>query len=365
MRPNSEPINTSTGVLLVRVDGSVRIGSGHVMRCLALAQAWQERGGQVLFALGVSVPSLEDRLRTESMEVINLELDEKSLGGPEDARRLLVLAKEHHTAWVVLDGYHFGPKYQRAIKEAGFKLLVVDDMAHHEHYYADIVLNQNLHAKDLRYSCEPYTRLLLGTKYVLLRREFWKWRGWKREIPEVARKALVTLGGADPDNVTLKVIHALQQVDVDGLEAVVVAGGMNPHLEELRRATQASRIPVRFKSNVSNMAELMAWADVAVATGGSTCWELAFMGVPSLLLVLAENQRRIAEEIGRVGAAVNLGWHTDLSFAEIVEALTRFLLEERLRAGMAKCAQKLVDGNGVFATFKELSSHRPSVGGTV
>ncbi len=365
MRPNSEPINTSTCVLLVRVDGGVRIGSGHVMRCLALAQAWQERGGQALFAMGVSVPALEDRLQAEGMEVVHVGLDEKSLGSPEDTRRLLALANERRPAWVVLDGYHFGPKYQSTIKEAGFKLLVVDDMAHHKHYYADIVLNQNLHAEDLRYSCEPYTRLLLGTKFVLLRREFWRWKGWKREIPRVARKVLVTLGGTDPDNVTLKVVQALQQVDLGGMEAVVIVGGANPHLEELRRAVQGSRIPVRLKSNVSNMAELMAWADVAISAGGSTCWELAFMGVPSILLILAENQRLIAEQIDHAGAAVNLGWHADLSFAEIVEALTRLLLEERLRAGMAKRAQELVDGNGVFATFKELSSHQPSVCGTI
>ena len=127
---------------------------------------------------------------------------------------------------------------------------------------------------------EAHTRLLLGTRYVLLRREFWPWRGWRREIPAVARKVLVTLGGGDPDNVTLKVIRALAQVEIEGLEAVVVVGPANPHLEELQAAVKDTPHPIRLESNVTNMPELMAWADVAITAGGSTCWETAFMGLP-------------------------------------------------------------------------------------
>jgi len=201
----------------------------------------------------------------------------------------------------VLDGYHFDGVYQRQVKEAGNRLLVIDDMAHLKHYYADIVLNQNLHAEQLRYACELDTCLLLGTRYVLLRREFLAWKERQREIPEVARRVLVTLGGGDPENNTLKVIQALREVGIPGLEATVVIGASNPHASVLEQAAKQSCIPIRMVRDTKNMPEIMAWADVAVSGGGSTAWELLFMGVPSLLLVVAENQRCIAEYVGNQG----------------------------------------------------------------
>ena len=330
--------------LLIRADANAKIGIGHVMRCLALAQSWKERGGQATFITACESEGLRRRLSDVGFQVITLE---RSYPDPADWEITSQVLTAHSDAWVVLDGYHFDPAYQCQIKEAGHRLLVIDDMAHLDHYYADVVLNQNIHAEQLHYSCEPYTQLLLGTQYVLLRREFLKWQGWKPEIPEVARKVLVTLGGGDPDNVTLKVIQALRRVEVDELEAVVVVGESNPHYEELESAVQNSRVPVRLESSATNMPELMAWADVAIAAGGSTSWELAFMGLPNLILVLADNQRTVAERLDTVGVAVSLGWHKNLSPAELGRAVTHLLATTRKRAEMAQRGRQLVDGEGV------------------
>src|SRR5262249_40544839 len=151
-----------------------------------------------------------------------------------------------------------------------------DDHGHAEHYSADLVLNQNLHAAEELYrSREPTTRLLLGTRYVLLRREFRPWGGWQRPIPEVARKVLITLGGADPDNVTLRVISAFNQLHFEGLQAVVLVGSSNPHLDELITAARTSPVVIRLESNVNDMAERMAWADAAITASGTTAWERA------------------------------------------------------------------------------------------
>jgi len=291
-------MGTRVKPLLVRVDASAQIGTGHLMRCLALAQAWRDVGGRVVFLMAMESPPLEARLRSEGMEVVHLPVQPGSM---DDAIQTADFARQLGADWVVVDGYHFGAEYQRIIKDSGLRLLFIDDIGHAEHYSADLVLNQNIHAHEGLYqNREPYTRLLLGTRYVLLRREFLKWRGWKREIPEVARKVLVTMGGSDPDNVTLKVIQALHQVDMDGLEAIVVVGGSNPNYEELQSAVQDSRFPIRLESNVTNMPERMAWADVAVSAGGSTSWELAFMGVPILNLILAENQQQASTTLSRL-----------------------------------------------------------------
>jgi spore coat polysaccharide biosynthesis predicted glycosyltransferase SpsG/RimJ/RimL family protein N-acetyltransferase len=226
-------------------------------------------------------------------------------------------------------------------------VLAVDDFAHADHYAADLVLNQNLHARDDLYGArEPYTSLLLGTRFALLRREFRKWCGWKREVLEAACKVLVTLGGSDPDGVTLMAIEALGQVRWPGLEAVVVVGGGNPRRGELEEAARRCRAMIRLQGNVTDMPGLMAWADVAVAAGGTTTWERALLGLPSLIIVLAENQKDLAEASERAGIGWNLGPHQELSVSNLAGALRRVLADAPARATMARRGPEQVDGQG-------------------
>ncbi len=338
--------------IIIRVDASTNIGSGHLMRCLALAQVWQDTQGQPIFIMANSVPALEERLKSEGMKVVQLRTAPGSL---EDAQETATLAHQFNVSWVVVDGYQFGSEYQKTLKNSGLNLLFIDDYGHAEHYYADFILNQNISADEQWYQHrEPYTQLLLGTRYTLLRREFWQWQKWQRNIPPVAKKVLVTLGGSDPDNVTLKVIQALQLLAVEELEALVVAGGSNPHYESLKMAVQNSRFPIRLQRNVTSMPELMAWADIAISAGGSTCWELAFMGLPSMLLILAENQRAIASELARQGVIINLGWHQDVAIEQIALALQKLVWEPTKGETMSKKGKKLVDGNGARRVVSEM-----------
>lgn len=336
--------------IIIRADASIRIGTGHVMRCLALAQAWQDSGGRAIFAMGMEARALVDRLTSEGMEVVHLSAEP---GSPEDAVMTAGIAERMGAGWVVVDGYHFGSDYQRIIKESGLRLLFIDDNGHADHYYADVVLNQNLHAnEDLYKNREPYTKLLLGTDYVLLRRDFWPWRGWKREIPDVARKVLVTLGGSDPDNVTLKVIQALQQIEQ--LEIVAVIGGSNLHYEELLSGLEGNG-STDLKKDVKNMPELFAWADLAISSAGTTAWELAFMGVPSLLVILAENQVKVAVQLESQGIAMNLGQHDNLNAPGIIRGVFPLIFDADLRASMAELGRRAVDGFGAARVLDALS----------
>jgi len=330
--------------IIIRVDASTKIGTGHVMRCLALAQTWQDTQGQPIFIMANYVPALEERLQAEGMKFFHLTTEPGSLA---DAQETAALAHQFEANWVVLDGYHFGGKYQQILKQSKLNLLFIDDYGHAAHYYADLILNQNISANEQWYQHrEPYTQLLLGTRYTLLRREFWPWQQWQRTVSPVAKKVLVTLGGSDPDNVTLKVIQALQLLAVEELEVVVVVGGSNPHYNSLEIAVQNSLIPIRLQRNVTNMPELMAWADIAISAGGSTCWELAFMGLPSIVLVLAENQRAIAEKLGQMKIAINLGWYEKFDRNLISINLGNLLADERSRIEMSQAGKYLVDGTG-------------------
>lgn len=284
--------------LFIRADASVSIGTGHIMRMIALGQAWQEQGGKVLFICAEITAALILRLEVEGFRCSRIQA---APGSGEDLVQTLECMAEtpqssRESARVVLDGYHFGSDYQLGIREAGFKFLVVDDYGHADFYHANWVLNQNISARESLYSRRsPETQLLLGPKFAMLRKEFLAYKGWKRVVPAVARKILVTLGGSDPDNVTLKVIQSL--VDLD-LHAKIVIGGSNPHLSEIEnfiRNLENSGSKLEIIVDATNMPELMAWADIAVAGGGSTIWELAFMELPSLILVLAENQISVVE----------------------------------------------------------------------
>jgi UDP-2,4-diacetamido-2,4,6-trideoxy-beta-L-altropyranose hydrolase len=332
--------------LLIRADANTAIGSGHVMRCLALAQAWQEHGGMVTFVSANDLPdSLQTRLTDEKMQA---HLLQEEPGSRADVTATINFASDISAETIVVDGYHFGADYQRWIKDAGFQLLFIDDNGHAQHYYADWVLNQNIHATEALYpNREPYTRLLLGTRYVLLRREFWPYRGWQREIPEIAQNVLVTMGGSDPDNVTLKVLEAITQLpEAAILKVRAVIGGSNPHMESLRDFAETSTLELELLQDVNDMPAQMAWADVAISGGGSTSWEMALLGLPRLVIVTAANQLAIAQFLAARGAALNLGWHTSVTPLHIAAPLQRLLYSTSDRFSMSATNHDLVEGEG-------------------
>lgn len=338
--------------LLIRADANLQIGTGHVMRCLALAQAWQDRGGSAAFLCAPLPPPLEARLRAEGMALTALTAWP---GGAADAEETIRQAKALGAEWVVVDGYGFDAAYHKALKDAGLKLLVLDDNGDADFYGADLVLNQNIHAcADWYAGRAPYTQLLLGTKYALLRREFRAWRNWQRGAPALAYKILVTLGGSDPDNVTLQVLQALSLVRADQLEATVVIGGSNPHRASLEAEAARAAFPVRLVTNAPNMPELMAWADLAVSAAGSTVWELAFLGVPTLLLVTADNQQGIARGLEEAGLAVNLGWAQGLEPVRLSHALMALWHDPEKRADISRRLRQLVDGQGASRVVQAL-----------
>jgi UDP-2,4-diacetamido-2,4,6-trideoxy-beta-L-altropyranose hydrolase len=336
-------------LLLIRVDGSSSSGTGHVMRCLALAQAWR-KAGTVIFAVAQCTPALEERVREEGFEVRKLLLEP---GSRADAQETTSLALQAGVIWVVVDGYQFGADYQRAIKSAGLRLLFFDDYGHAGYYCADLVINQNWGAEARTYTRrEPHTRLLLGTRYALLRSEFLTWQDWRRETPTVARRVLVTLGGSDPHNITGKVVEALKMVE--NFEAVVVVGGSNPHWSSLKADRRKLATAFELVVNAKNMPELMARADIAITAAGATLWEMAFMGLPSLVVLLADNQRINAEFAKRTGLGIYLGWHTDVNPQRVAGALTTFALDRQRREDISGELRKMVDGQGAMRVVDEM-----------
>jgi UDP-2,4-diacetamido-2,4,6-trideoxy-beta-L-altropyranose hydrolase len=342
---------TGDRTLLVRCDSSVAIGTGHAMRCLALAQAWQEAGGRAVFAMAEATPAIDARLQRENVEVTRLKAEP---GSADDVQETIALARGKRASWVVVDGYGFGADYQSGLKHAGLKVLFIDDNGHAEHYSSNLVLNQNAYASDEPYrSREQSTKLLLGPRFALLRREFSAWREWKREIPVVARNVLVTMGGSDPDNFTNRVIDGLCGIAGEGLQIRVLAGGSNPRAASLEGLTGGEN-SIQVVTDATDMPEQMSWADLAVAGAGSTCLEMCFMGLPALLIDLAENQTPIAIELARRGTARHLGGSKSVTPDMVAAETRRVLASEAERHTMSQRGRQLVDGAGAERVVREL-----------
>lgn len=337
-------------LLVLRADADSRIGAGHVMRGLALAQEWQRQGGEVVFVGNIEGEALLQRLESEGFQICRL------FTGHPDSQELTSFLpwlneRRHQAGWVVLDGYHFEPAYHRAIRGTGWPLLIIDDYAHLPVYYADVMVNPNAYGSAISYPVEDQTLLLLGARFALLRKEFRSLLanhndGGRERYCSPCRRILVTMGGADPDNVTEKVIGALQRMSRSDLEIKIVVGPLNPYLKALDEQLRCSGFDAEILSSVTDMSSLMRWADLAISAAGSTCWELAAFGVPMAVLVLADNQERVAATLVDHGVAVNLGWH----YAWQVDLASKILLDlldsRQKRQEMGEKGEKLIDGLG-------------------
>jgi UDP-2,4-diacetamido-2,4,6-trideoxy-beta-L-altropyranose hydrolase len=343
--------------LYIMADADSKIGTGHIMRCIALAQAWQDRGGKATFFSHCESDTLRQHIINEGFGFIAIEIPHSDPSVLDQTLEKLSAISYRPSAncWLVLDGYHYTPDYQAAIRDAGIHLLVIDDMNHLQHYHADILLNQNIHAQDLKYHCDEDTTLLLGTRYVLLRREFLKYRDFKHKIPKRAKNILVTLGGADPDNVTLKAIEALNLLEDPDISVKIIIGPANPHQEMLRKALSSIHFKMELLANPLNIPCLMTWADVAVSAGGSTCWELAFMELPSILIALSPDQQGIVDGLSHNGFALKIDEHIT---QDIADALSALIVDHEKRKTMSIQGRNLVDGNGACRVVKAIKNAR-------
>lgn len=342
----------STPHLFVRADASSAIGSGHVMRCLALSKAWQQSGGDISWLLAESIPAVEDRLRREGF---TLNTTRATPGSDEDVEQTAAQACAAHADWVVVDGYRFSPDYLGRLKSSGTRVLFLDDDGRFDFYPSDVVLNQNISANAAMYAQRaPETHLLLGSEYVLLRPEFLVDHAVP-EHPKIARKILVTMGGSDPGNTTHQVLLAFAALNRD-FQAKVVVGGGNSRFSELLSLSHQLGPHVELLPSQDNMAPLMRWADVAISGAGGTCWELAFTGLPAIVIALSNDQRGIAQGLADRGIAISLGWHATLSKDQISGALDRLLDDHSQRVSMSERGQRLIDGRGASRVVQYLQN---------
>lgn len=350
-----EGIQSGNKVLFIRADARQRMGTGHVMRCIALGQAWQDAGGRVIFMTCCDNTALKERISREGFLLKQIEY-----AYPDSTDKFSVLSCiEEYTIqsdipWLVVDGYHFDQGYVQPIREAGTNVLFIDDYNHLPAYRCDLLLNQNFGSEVFHYATNAAATKMLGPEYALLRREFRNNTPPGRKRIEEVKRILITLGGSDPDNVTGQFLSALNTLDCSRLHIRVIIGAANPYSNELQRIQLESVAEIELLSGVSDMVEMYEWADLAVSAGGSTCWELCRMGLPFLIIIIAENQIRIAEGLDRAGAAVNLGWMENMNPEAVAETVGGLIRSVEQRELMAEKGRVLVDGQGASRVVERI-----------
>lgn len=339
--------------MAIRVDASSQIGFGHVARCMTLAEALSKNGQEIIFCIKEDGNILSDFMIKKSFQV---HLIPAGVNTQEDAQLLISAVEEHQCRAAILDGYEFDDAYLQSIRPHVSFMLSIDDLAQTS-FCSDMVLNQNIHARAEHYQGKLSNghKLLLGPRYALLRSEFGKFYARQRDFAQV-KNILVAFGGADPWNVTFKALEALRDLKGDCLVNVTL-GLANPHKEEIKEYVLKSKRNISLFENTPRMAELMLEADLAISSGGTITWELCCLGVPTLQIILAQNQVGAVQELERCGITQNIGWHEQTSTQQIHQAVMGLMADRQTRKEMSVRAKALVDGLGTQRVLSEILSY--------
>lgn len=316
--------------VLFRCDGGPDIGIGHVMRCRTLAAAFGDLGWRCSFAMSETAASL---FQSENPIVVP--------NGSEGAASVRNVLAAQGIDCLVVDHYGLDARFERQAAETGALLVVIDDLANRPHH-CNLLVDANPERRHADYAAHtaPGTQLLLGTRYALLRSEFLnRAKPPRRE----AEKLVIALGGADPDNVSARILEALPLLTEPELRTVLIVGQANSNRAAL--TARAEALGAEVVCNPPNLVALMADADIAISGGGTTCLEFACLGIPALTIILADNQRAIARAVETAGAARAVEGH-DLAPRQVADAIAAMARNWDQRQAMSSAGRALVDGKG-------------------
>ena len=341
-------------IVLVRADATLHGGMGHVMRCAALGMRLCARGIEVHFVCAELPRPLEVWLQSHWLHVHML-LDVVYGDWCKDLRQTAEVASGlGRVDLLVVDHYGLGRDWESGMRKYAHRILVVDDLADRDHD-CDLLLDQNLREDaSTRYTerLPPGTRQFIGPRYALLRVEFDD-PALSRQRDGVVRRLLVFFGGTDPGNQNIKLIDALRLLGGSAPMTTLVLGQAHPDRKMVRNRALGLRC-LKVLDATDSMADLMMQADLAIGTCGVAAWERCALGLPSLVVVTAENQREDAEILHAMGALRNLGDAEKIDASYLAAALHRFLDDPAHVMTMGISAANVMAGRAeAFAELEE------------
>lgn len=336
--------------IVIRTDASAAIGSGHVMRCLTLAGALRGRGAEVRFVCRAHKGHLAGLIRAESHACTLFGADGADTAQRDDAAETAhVIEQTGPCDWLIADHYSLDRQWEAAMRPYTKKIMVIDDLANRQHD-CDLLLDYLCTRRPEHYRplTPPACRLLLGAVFTPLRPEFAELRAAtlaRREKTTKVGNLLVTFGGADPANLTGTVLRRLAATDLpNGITVDVILGAAFLRCAKIEKAAAALPAPTAVSTAVGDMAKRISRADLAIGAGGVSAWERCCLGLPSITIVAADNQRANADalERERIGITLDQKHHDD----DFHAALQRALHDRQWRRESAARSSCLVDGQG-------------------
>ncbi|MBU1404736.1 MAG: UDP-2,4-diacetamido-2,4,6-trideoxy-beta-L-altropyranose hydrolase [Proteobacteria bacterium] len=359
--------------VIFRVDASVRMGTGHLLRCLTLAESLQERGVQVRFICREHSGNLIALLRQKAIPVTTLPAPGMNdmvsaedyavwlgMTQAEDAEQTIEALNGEKPEWLVVDHYGLDAEWEQRMRPYVSKLMVIDDLANRFHD-CDILLDQNYSSEGERRYAElvPETcKLLVGPLYALLRPEYAMYRKILRGRDGRVKKVLVFFGGSDPHNMTGKAIDALSHPTLKHLGVDVVVGANNPHRKTIEQQILHRPLTTLYNTR-SHLADLMSQADFAIGAGGVTTLERMCLGLPTVVVSIAENQIHSCIALHSTHYIDYLGCQDKVDVFSLANKVFHMIDNPCQLIEMSLAGQALVDGygadivNGVLVGYRE------------
>ena len=351
--------------IVFRVDSSIQIGTGHAMRCLTLAKELRKKAN-VQFICRKHKGSLVKQIKSKGFVVYELNdavlkknanelsiVDWLGTTQKQDVQDCAPILEKIKPDWVIVDHYGIDKFWQNNLKKYYNKLLVIDDLANREHN-CDLLLDQNFYKdKNLRYKklVPSKCKTLLGPRYALLREEFLTTSSNLRD--KGLNKILVYFGGSDIKNNTLKVLQAIKFCKQANISVDVVIGPDSPYKKDVLNFSLSMKNTICFDF-VENMAEMMSNSDLYIGSAGTTTWERCCMGLPSIVIGIAENQIQPMKAMELAGMTFFLGSEESVNSADISMALDNILETPSVLVEMCKKNLELVDGYGASRCVSEI-----------
>jgi UDP-2,4-diacetamido-2,4,6-trideoxy-beta-L-altropyranose hydrolase len=357
-------MNGGAGMMQIafRTDASTRIGMGHVMRCAALAEQLRANGADIVFVCRAEPGGAAAWLSEAGYVVRELPAGAGAIDWRADAEATRAVLAGMAPDWLIVDHYQLDARWEQSLFGSAGRIMVIDDLADRPHL-CDLLLDQNLYAGGaVRYDARvpAHCTRLLGPRYALLRPQFRLARGRIRARGGRVGRILLAFGGSDPGNESAKALQAISLLGRPDILVDLVVGRANPHRQQLEQL--CGTLPgVAFHCQVDDMARIMLDADLCVGAGGSTTWERCCMGVPSLVVAVADNQAEAARTLDSLGYLQFLGMAEQVSAQAIAAALAEALSAPGGLQAMAQRGRQLVDGDGALRVAAILGSSNEGV----
>jgi len=326
---------------IFRCDGGASVGNGHVMRCLVLAEALSANGWMCRFASNPEAPVDIPALARSDFRATGVAV--------EDGTNALREHWPEGCELLVVDHYGLDQGFEAGLRPWAKQILVIDDLANRAHD-ADYLLDQTLLRRDEAYAglVPPHCQFFLGGSHALLRPQFPAARGaalQHRARNNAVRRVLVAIGGVDGRGLTPVALRAIHESGLD-VAVDVIMGGRAPAMPEVKELIEKLPLPIHLHIDTDEVASLMQTADLAIGAAGTSSAERCCLGLPTLAITVADNQRSNALALEQVGAACSLGWWSDIRQRSMAEALVKLENNLERRAAMSRAAAALIDGRG-------------------